>query len=1140
MMSSAVKTISKWLELPHPILSHELKQLLEDLMIIIHGHLLLDEVETEKDWREELNKLPIVSCTFSNKDAGIVKVSFLTFEFPSLKTDRFVYELFDRFVLSKCQCVELETKAYSFEMSIKDMPRLYVADYLLQLSEKQSFERFKEKVMALKEQLRLALLNKNFSFRLALSHQTTLDRKITTIHSEVLRYIEEKGEEVDPQFLLDIDRWLISFSQEFLEKRSALLLSKALFALISIRKELEWKETVDTSKRHIQLSFFPSNLNFTFGTKPILGCVIGVGLNPNSERFVEKHLSAALKAVLPSSCLSISPQYRLEESNVQMIYIEFEKEDGMRFSDEELEKLTAQLPFEIEARVQRFVPELFMIRNEEEIMKNILTLTKEIKSAQDFPQVMVRYEKHDEETLVFCVILVRILKEEIDSITEAFSKVNHSLILIPERTQIVSYLNGKDPIEANVFRVQLSDTSSYMRRNFSFNFFEARYHIASMIEEAIGEIRDYNGGMILKQGENLDYFKAAFPALDSDNPELLEKFFYSLNPIEIQATIETETLKVFFETFLTLLEAEEEGFFSYRFQENRSQLFLFTRCNDHTFRRALEMQLEKKGLKQALQISSSILHHGFRYEGLIFDNSKKIQFRLEEILTTYLKHQVKPKVLNLNLESKVFLDPRVGGDHQSSVINKILFEGLMRLDEEGVPQLAAAESVQISDDKLCYTFTLRDCLWSNGMKVLAEDFEYAWKKVLSPGFNTRFAYLFYPIKNAHLAKEGQCSVDDVGVKALDDNTLEVNLETPTPYFLESTTLALYSPVNSYVDRIHPNWAQERSDRYVCNGPFRLRENRSFYAFELEKNPHFWNQEAVKLDHVLISNVKNRKSIELFCNKKLDWLGPPLGSNKDAFGDLGEEIHYLPTTKSLWYLFNNQTFPFTNHKIRQAFFLSVDRNQIIGSKNEYMLPAYSHLPLNHTKLFQGHEGLREDPEEAYRLFKEGIAELGIREEDFPQITIIHYNSETSNRSSFLLKQQWEEALGISCRIEPYEFADLFERLGQGDFQISCFCWISWINDPIYTLNIYRNQEEKLNIFFWENQEYQKLLDLADHELDQFKRLAYLHEAAKIFSNEHLILPIYYEYERYLKSRNLHVPIINDLGLVDYAYSAFNDN
>lgn len=1136
-MTSVFKTVSKWLEVPHPILSCELRQVLESLLEVVNSILRLEEIENEKALREIVSKLPQVSCTYTNDDAGIVKVTFLSLEFPSLDTNRFVYELFDRFVLSKSRCFELESKAYTFEFKAKDMPRLYVADYLIHLSEKQSYERFKEKVMILKEQLRLALLNKNFSFRLALSHHVRLDRKITAIHSQVLRYIEEKGEEFDTQFLLDVDRWLMVFSQDFLEKRSPLLLAKALFNLISIRRELEWKETIDSSKRHIQLSFFPSSLSFTFGTKPVLGCTIGVGLNPSCERFVEKHLSSALEAVIPSANLSISPEVHLEKSNIQMMYVEFEKEDGMRFTDEEIDKLKFQLPIEIEARVQRFVPELFMVRNEEEIMKNILTLTKEIRSAEDFPQVTVRYEQHDEETLVFCVILVRILKEGQDSVTEAFSKVNHSLTLIPERTQIVSYLGGKDPVEANVFRVQLSDVNPFTRRNFSFNFFEARHHVIEVIEAAVGEIRDYNGGMILKQSENLVRFKQAFSEVDSENPEFLEKFFYSLNPIEIQATIETESLKLFFETFSSLLEAEEEGFFSYRFHRKGSQLFLFTRCNDHHFRTAFEEELEKQDLKHKLMISSSLLHHGFRYEGVIFDNHEEIELQLEGILKTYLKHQIKPKVLNLNLETKIFLDPRIGGDHQSSMINKMLFEGLMRLDEQGTPQLAIAEKVEVSDDQTRYLFTLRESYWSNGMKVLAEDFEYAWKKILSPGFNTRFAYLFYPIKNARLAKEGQCSVDEVKVKALDDTHLEIHLETPTPYFLESTTLGLYSPVNSYIDRIHPNWAQERGDRFICNGPFRLRENRSFYAFELVKNHRFWNQDSIKLDHILLSRVNSRKATELFCTKKLDWLGPPLGYGRSNFSQLGEKIHYLPTTKSLWYLFNNQIFPFTNHKIRQAFCLAVNRCEIIGTNRDCMLPAYSHLPLNHTELFRGHEGMEENSERAEQLFKEGLDELGISKREFPQVTVIHYNSEASNRTSHLLKKQWREILGISCRIEPYEFADLFERLGRGEFQVGCFCWISWINDPIYTLNIYRNRDEKLNVFFWEDREYQTLLDLADHELDLDKRLEYLHEAAKIFSNQHLILPIYYEYERFLKSENLQVPIINNLGFVNYAYSRF---
>ena len=166
------------------------------------------------------------------------------------------------------------------------------------------------------------------------------------------------------------------------------------------------------------------------------------------------------------------------------------------------------------------------------------------------------------------------------------------------------------------------------------------------------------------------------------------------------------------------------------------------------------------------------------------------------------------------------LDPR--SYLNCATILRMLFEGLTRVNSQEKAELALADSVEISIDLKTYTFHLRSSVWSNGDPLTASDFIYAWKKTLSPNFPSDTAFQLYVIKNAKAAKEGKASLDAVGIKAVDEHTLMVELENPTPYFLELAAFPAFFPVNRTLDEKNPSWAQNAST-FVGNGPFQLSE-----------------------------------------------------------------------------------------------------------------------------------------------------------------------------------------------------------------------------------------------------------------------------------------------------------------------------
>ena len=282
----------------------------------------------------------------------------------------------------------------------------------------------------------------------------------------------------------------------------------------------------------------------------------------------------------------------------------------------------------------------------------------------------------------------------------------------------------------------------------------------------------------------------------------------------------------------------------------------------------------------------------------------------------------------------------------SSTILKMLFEGLMRVNKKGMLEGGLAEKVEISEDQTIYSFTLREAFWSNGSKVTAHDFEYAWKTALSPSFNSLFAYLFYPIKNAQSAKNGTVHIDDVGVHALNDMTLKVELEFPAPYFLESAALTIYSPVCKAVDEGIPHWPFLAKEKYVCNGAFRLASNDLNEQYVLTKNSRYWDHESIRLDEILILKSNLQNPIEMFQKGMVDWVGTQIKTKPFKF-DLRteDEIVTAEHTGVYWVVFNTTKFPFTNKKIRQALAMGINRLELQTILN--VSPAISPMPIAHS-------------------------------------------------------------------------------------------------------------------------------------------------------------------------------------------------
>ena len=479
------------------------------------------------------------------------------------------------------------------------------------------------------------------------------------------------------------------------------------------------------------------------------------------------------------------------------------------------------------------------------------------------------------------------------------------------------------------------------------------------------------------------------------------------------------------------------------------------------------------------------------------------------------KHESLPKgrFLKANLPGEPqTMDPRKGADLSSSAMHFLLYEGLTKVADDASIAYGVAKEIQISDDKLTYTFYLRDCSWSNGQPVTAHDFEYSWKTMLSPNFACPNAHLLYPIKNSENAKKGLIPPSEIAVKALSSKTLEVKLEKPTPYFLKLVSFCVFYPVNHKIVKNNPKWCEHLNEDFVSNGPFKLVKWRHENEIVFEKNEMYWNKDEVSLPGLQISLVKDENTaLEMFMRKELDILGGQYTSiSIDDPSSLIKSNHlnaYM-SAKTQFCAFNVNKPPFNNIHIRHALSLSVDRESLVktvGIMGE--IPAVNFVP---PALKEGKNKAfikSFDPIKAKEELQTGMKELGMSEREFAQFTMIYPRNKLGSQIAQALQDQWRKNLGIQVQIESMDHNLYLSHLGSKNFDLCQSYWVAQYDDQMNILDRFKKRVSTKNYPGWENPKYIKLLDDSFLVTDD-ARNQILEEAEKIIMQDMPIAPLFH--------------------------------
>lgn len=508
------------------------------------------------------------------------------------------------------------------------------------------------------------------------------------------------------------------------------------------------------------------------------------------------------------------------------------------------------------------------------------------------------------------------------------------------------------------------------------------------------------------------------------------------------------------------------------------------------------------------------------------------------------KKVVSPQRLTLSVASEITtLDPRISFLMPTIHVLRSLFEGLTRLGPDGTPVLALAEHYEISDDGKVYTFHLRKSQWSNGDPVTARDFAYSWRGSLALSKPSLPKAAFFPIKNVDALTQGRCSLDDVGIRVLDDATLQIELEHPYEALLQLLAYPTFAPIPQKVDEMDSGWVKRNGNLFICNGPFSVKSRAEGNILHLAKNPHYWDAANIRLEEILIYVVPDIGTQDaMFQKGEIDFIGEPLVElPTDILARLEstQELGALPSTGVFWCVINTR-HPLLKHpKAREALATAINRRELV----EHILPtgsraATSFLPLQMTQMT--HPRFADgDPQKAQTLFQQALQETKISLSDLPTLTLLYLPKEIVEKSIQVICDQWKKTLGLDINLECVELKMLLPRMKSGAFDLGACTWFSWIEDPLYTMHNYRSKDMCYNYTGWSDPVYTQLLNQYQTASGKHERLSFLRQAEEVMMRDLPVIPIYFRVMNFAQKSTLRGLVITPYNEFDLRWAYFQD-
>lgn len=460
-----------------------------------------------------------------------------------------------------------------------------------------------------------------------------------------------------------------------------------------------------------------------------------------------------------------------------------------------------------------------------------------------------------------------------------------------------------------------------------------------------------------------------------------------------------------------------------------------------------------------------------------------------------------------------------------------MIECLYRDDENDVPQPAGAETVDISDDKLVYTFHLReDATWSNGDPVVATDYEFAWQQALNPEVASDYAYMLYFIHNAEPYFNGEVEWSEVGVKVIDDYTLEVTLDNPLPYATDLFAFPTLAPINQkFYEEVGADKYATDAEYFCCNGMYELTEWSHNSEIVFEKREEYWNADAVGPDEIVYKIITDSQAgLNSYLSREIDYTDLDSGEVVQQAEAAGFEVGVKPARSSYYLIVNTEDEFMSNQNLRLALAYSIDKQALVDTvyqndnqpMTSFTPPAIMGAAGADGPSFQ--EALLEergemypgsgDLEKAQEYLQAALEELGCTVDEL-NLSIDCADDSLRRNCATFLQEQWRQNLGIeNITVNSMQTKQVSANRQSGDYCMSLGGWSPDYNDAINFLDLWVTDGGN-NDSFWSNEEYDNLIAQATAEADEEVRQQYLFDAEEILAAEMPVIPLYWQCQNY---------------------------
>ncbi len=494
------------------------------------------------------------------------------------------------------------------------------------------------------------------------------------------------------------------------------------------------------------------------------------------------------------------------------------------------------------------------------------------------------------------------------------------------------------------------------------------------------------------------------------------------------------------------------------------------------------------------------------------------------------------------------IDPSLNSSMDGASYILHLFEGLMKFDaaDDGESKIieGQAKKVDISEDKLTYTFHLRDDIkWSDGKDVEAKDFVYAWKRLVDPKTASDYQQFINCVLNAPEIVAGTKDISELGVKAIDSKTFEVKLIAPAAYFLDMTAGAQLVPLREDVVEGNTEWTFQ-PETLISNGAFVMKEWMHDDAIKMVKNDKYYDQKNVTVNELTWKLMADQNAMLAgFKGGTLDMINDvPV----DEVKNLLEEgtLVTLPQLGTYAVVFNSEVAPFNNPKVREALSLAIDRNYICEKVVQTGVePASAWVPSGIPSL--SNDGKESDYREeggAYysvdadkyednvKKAKQLLSDAGFPDgKGFPVVTYLYNTSDAHQKIFEALENMWSTELGITVTGSNQDWNVFLKTRTDGDFEVCRHGWVADFQDAINFLDMWTTSSiDGNNYARWSNKEYDKLISKSITETDSEARNKILHQAEDIFMKDAAIAPLYFYRDRNCMNKDIKGMFHSSLG------------